>query len=99
VCTLPKAAQSSSRNKDVSLPRGEIKMGMGGPPPSRSDYQTDHIISLDGNTVLRDGWAVKIARLDSETIKIGCTVVSISALRRILNLAEETPKLLQEGSI
>lgn len=60
-----------------------------------------HRIDLDGNTVTRDGRAVKIIRRrGSFDVRIGCTWVSISALRRLLELSSDHPDIeiiLQAG--
>lgn len=48
-----------------------------------------HHITLDGNTVMRDGYAVKITgNRETGDIRVGCTLVSLAALRRLLELSE-----------
>jgi len=47
------------------------------------------------DVVLRDGEAVQILRIDNDTIQVGCTTVTIEALRQLLLMAEKN--VLQEG--
>ena len=62
-----------------------------------------HKITLNVNTVCRDGQAV-LVEYDRVfgTLRIGCTTVSVDALRRLLSLVEHGRPLgvitLQEGS-
>ena len=66
---------------------------MSAPPNGRiaqNGWETTvgHVISCPGAVVLRDGHRVKIERF-GDTVRIGCHEVSMSAIRRILELAEE----------
>jgi hypothetical protein len=46
-----------------------------------------HVITCPGTTVLRDGYRVRIERT-GQTVRIGCHLVSMDALKRILEIAE-----------
>jgi hypothetical protein len=75
---------------------------MGDPNGGFSSYKrprptVDHRISVAANVVLRDGKAVKITRINDEEIKVGCTVVTVEALNRILHLVHHQNNL-QDGA-
>lgn len=61
-----------------------------------------HSITLDGNTVLRDGRAVKIVFYEnSRDLKVGCTYVTRAALNRLVALANSdgpAVRTIQEGA-
>jgi hypothetical protein len=61
-----------------------------------------HKITLDGNTVCRDGYAVKVvAIVPTRDLKVGCTYISRAALLRLLELSTNSDvgneKIVQEG--
>ena len=66
-----------------------------------SDYEVPHEITLDGNTVCRDGVAVKItANPRTRDLRIGCTKVSRAALVKLLEMStnsDMSETLIQQG--
>ena len=61
-----------------------------------------HFIGVDGNTVCRDGVAVKItADTKTRDLQIGCTKVTRAALMRLVEMSTNCDlsdkKVLQEG--
>lgn len=58
-------------------------------PSLNRDWVTTagHVINCCGTTVLRDGYRVRI-ECTGQTVRIGCHLVSMDALKRILEIAE-----------
>lgn len=62
-----------------------------------------HEITVDGNTVCRDGKAVRIkANLNTRDLQVGCTKVTRAALLRLLELSNrcdiDNMSIIQEGA-
>lgn len=67
--------------------------------PGGSSYRREipHKITVDGlRQIRRDGTIVRVERVSDTEIKVGCTVVEIDALKRLLQMADT--KILQEGA-
>jgi hypothetical protein len=50
-----------------------------------------------GGKIYRDNRPVKITRISFNEIKVGCTIITIAALKELLRLAEYDEKIIQDG--
>ena len=63
----------------------------------RSQEGTDHFITLENDMILRDGSRVQIELVGEDQVKIGCTVVDIAALHRLVCLVTDGSIVIQYG--
>jgi hypothetical protein len=61
-------------------------------------HEARHTITLRGGKIERDGKPVKVTRISDSMIRIGCTKVEIDVLRRLIYLANESERVLQDGA-